>query len=554
MNAPSSTAACVLIASESTTAAEQAALRAGLTPGLVIGKHECAGSLRAIRHQARALGIRTVAIHSADWERQSLPYLFELAALRLGLDDCRIVVGDGSSVLPISRRRLARSAARMPLEAGEALATVGAELSRFERARRRPTQTPRADAGRDAVIGIWPGAGALVGGHVTHMSGVLAAFADLGLRVGLVTLGPPPHQLEEAADEIEIARPLPHAARLTGETSRVCVNRVVRAAGARLLERLRPRLVYQRHEAFVTFGVDIARAAGAPLVLEWNNSEAWAHRHWHVASPAKRVFTPLATRMERFTLERSSVIAAVSDHSAQMALEEGAAADSVLILPNGVDIEAIDRGRAAADGTPRSSGALIGWVGSFDPWHGAEVLVRAMAMLPEDIRALLIGDGAQRSACEALARELGVASRIEWTGWLAHAQAVGRLAGCDVVVSPHVQMEDRPFFGSPTKIFEYMALDVPIVASDLEQIGELLTNEKTAMLVRPGDAADLARGIRAVIELPDRGRGLAAEARREAENDHTWEARVRVILDKLEGGHGARGVAAMDRVQLSRTD
>ena len=546
---------CVLIVSGSELQAQAAARAARLEPKIMIGKHDCARPLGAVRRRAHALGIETTAIHSTDWDRQPLAQLFELAAARLGLPDCRVIVGDGQRQIRLSRPALALNAAALPFEAVTALSLVGAEIAQLARARRRAPAAGPVDDQRDAVLGIWPGApGTNVGGGVTHMAGILAAFRHLGFRVGLLALGPPPPQLAEVADDIEVAPAPPHAARLTGEIAKVCGNRLVREAGQRLLGRLRPRLVYQRHEAFVTFGVDVADAAQAPLVLEWNNSEVWAHRHWHVASPAKRVFSPLAATMERHVLSRARLIVAVSTHAAEMALEGGAAAEAVLVLPNGVDIEAIDDARRGAVRAEPDSTAVVGWVGSFDPWHGADVLVRALTLLGGNVHAMLVGDGSQRPECEALARELGVEQRIQWTGSLPHPEAVRRLAACDLLASPHVQMQARPFFGSPTKVFEYMAIGRPIVASRLEQIGEILDHDRTAVLVAPGDPEALARGIEAVLDRPDHGLELGLEARREAEKHHSWDARVRAILATLGDSRGAEGADAMAALQPLHSD
>jgi glycosyltransferase involved in cell wall biosynthesis len=216
-----------------------------------------------------------------------------------------------------------------------------------------------------------------------------------------------------------------------------------------------------------------------------------------------------------------------------MALAAGAAPERVMVVPNAVDLERIDRALAGSERGSRDRRAAVGWVGSFGPWHGAEVLVRALGELSADVTAVMVGDGPERGACQALAREHGVDERIEWAGALPHADAIRRLALCEVLVSPHVPLEGQAFFGSPTKLFEYMALGRPIVASGLEQLAEVLEDGVTARLVRPGDAKDLARGIAAVLALPDRGRELGLAARREAETRHTWALRARSILERL---------------------
>ena len=90
------------------------------------------------------------------------------------------------------------------------------------------------------------------------------------------------------------------------------------------------------------------------------------------------------------------------------------------------------------------------------------------------------------------------------------------------------------FFGSPTKLFEYMAMGKGIVASDLEEIGEVLTHNRTAWLVRPGDVEDLVAGIVAVGSDPEMRTRLGAAARAEAVERYTWDAHVRRMLGRME--------------------
>jgi glycosyltransferase involved in cell wall biosynthesis len=206
----------------------------------------------------------------------------------------------------------------------------------------------------------------------------------------------------------------------------------------------------------------------------------------------------------------------------------------VLVLPNAVDVRHLD---AAVDGVRQNGNgagaARLGWAGSFGPWHGSEMAVRALAQLPPDVELVMVGDGDERAACESLSRRLGVADRIEWTGALPHDAALRTLAQCDVLVSPHTPLRDRPFFGSPTKIFEYMALGRPIVASDLGQIGEILRDGVTARLVEPADVDDLVKAIVEVLRSPDRGRSLAESARRDAAANHTWDERARELVARV---------------------
>lgn len=226
-----------------------------------------------------------------------------------------------------------------------------------------------------------------------------------------------------------------------------------------------------------------------------------------------------------------------------MAVAAGAPPPTSIVLPNAVDLQYVDSavmtGTASLsqrpDFTPpsRQDDAVVGWAGSFASWHGGEVIIRALARLPGSVRLLMVGDGPDRGPCVSLANELGVADRIEWTGALPHRSALERLASCDVLVSPQIPLPGQPYFQSPIKLFEYMALGRPIVASRLGQIIEILDDGRTARLVQPADVQELAAAIMDLLNSPDRGLALGAAARREAERHHTWDHRAQVVMDRL---------------------
>jgi glycosyltransferase involved in cell wall biosynthesis len=325
--------------------------------------------------------------------------------------------------------------------------------------------------------------------------------------------------------------PTPSAAsRLTGDTEQIRADSHLMRAGLELAELMPPTFVYQRHSPFLLAGAEIARLRHVPLVLEWNGSEVWIRNNWQTQFRVERLLDPLLAAMEREIVSRATLVTAVSSVAAEMAVDAGAPSDKTLVVPNAVNVEEV------ADGRPteaRSPTPLLGWAGSFGRWHGAEVAVDVLTRLPDDVRLVMIGDGEERLACESLAGSLGVDRRIEWTGALPRSAALRRLSECDVLLSPHTPLPGQPFFGSPTKIFEYMALARPIVASRLGQLGDVLEDGVTARLVTPGDVEELANAVMEILQSPDRGRALGRAARREVARSHTWEQRGRAILERL---------------------
>ncbi len=216
----------------------------------------------------------------------------------------------------------------------------------------------------------------------------------------------------------------------------------------------------------------------------------------------------------------------------------GADPARVLVDPNGVDIAELAPFRSRSAAQWRAHAGLpdeptVGFIGTFGPWHGVRLLPALVEAVP-DARWVIVGDGELfPEVCTEMAAR-GVSDRAAMTGLLERPRALEMLACCDVCVSPHVPNPDgTPFFGSPTKLFEYMGLRKPIVASNLDQIGEVLTDGTTALLVPPGDVDATAEAIRRLLadeELRDR---LGAAAFLLASAEYSWTAHVRRILDAL---------------------
>jgi glycosyltransferase involved in cell wall biosynthesis len=544
----------LVLAASSASAARAYAYSMGIRPTILLTGTELVTNWSRLCTMMRAGRIDGILLHTTAWRREVYPQVFQ-AALALAPVHWRYLADEETqSIRQITRCEAIRWIAGLPFHAMASLGLVGTGVAQLALSRHPPPveRNLRLRADGNAVLAIWRGpTGNSTGGAITHLSGILGAFGRIGFRVGLVTVVPPPPQLQAVIDDVEVVSPPGAAARVSHDVNEITADRPIKQAGLRLAQRLHPDLVYQRHATFLTAGMAIARVHDVPLVLEWNCSEVWARTNWQRRLPPERAFKPLARHLERRMAVCADIVAAVSDPAAEMARQAGAREDRIVVVPNGVDVEKVRPNSSAADNTAGHD-RLLGWVGTFGPWHGAEVLVEALALLPTDVHLLMIGDGVGRAVCASLARKLGVANRITWSGTLAHEVALARLAACDVLVSPHVPLPDTPFFGSPTKLFEYMALGRPIVASRLEQLGEVLEDGRTARLVLPGDPVELSKGILDVLGRPDRGERLGLRARQEAVEHHTWDHRVASILERLElDGPGRRDGAAAIREEPS---
>jgi glycosyltransferase involved in cell wall biosynthesis len=176
-------------------------------------------------------------------------------------------------------------------------------------------------------------------------------------------------------------------------------------------------------------------------------------------------------------------------------------------------------------------------VSTFAHWHGAEVLAKAIRDIVSehsDAHFIFIGSGLYKETCEKITQKDKVSDSTTFTGSLSHDEAIATLKACDILVSPHVPNSDgTPFFGSPTKLFEYMAAGKLIVASDLDQVGEILQDKEAAVFTKPGSVSSLVAGINSAITNREKLQKLAKNARMAAETDYTWNANARRAIAEI---------------------
>jgi glycosyltransferase involved in cell wall biosynthesis len=301
-----------------------------------------------------------------------------------------------------------------------------------------------------------------------------------------------------------------------------------------------PAFVYQRYCGNNYSGLELARHFNVPFVLEYNGSESWVSRNWGEA----RRYEAITDRIELLNLQSADLVVVVSRALRDELVGRGVDEARILINPNGVDPQAYS---PQIDGAPvRERYALadrivFGFIGTFGRWHGTEVLIEAYARLlaqhptqRQSTRVMLIGDGSQMPAVQQAIERHQLREQVILTGLVPQQQGPAHMAACDVLVSPHVPNPDgTPFFGSPTKLFEYMAMGRGIVASRLDQIAEILRHDHTAWLVDPGCAASLASGMQVLLTDPSRRSRLGTSARQEAVSQYTWRRHTQRIVERL---------------------
>jgi glycosyltransferase involved in cell wall biosynthesis len=370
------------------------------------------------------------------------------------------------------------------------------------------------------------------GGSVAHTAGVIGGLQQLGVDVQVVSSD----HLPGVAAPIAIVPPETWFDGKLREVEELVYNFAFFFAALNAARRTRPHAIYQRHTGFNCSGAVLSRLLGVPLVLEFNSSELWKGRFWGGLTHRR-----IAALVERINLRAADVVVVVSRVLRDQLLAQGVLADKILVNANAVNPQLfrpdVDAATLRNELGWDSSVVVVGFSGTFGLWHGiptlAEVLPRVVAARP-NVQWLLIGDGPLRHLVDEAICEHGLGDRVRLPGLVPHAEMPAYLAACDVLVSPHGRQADGgEFFGSPTKLFEYMAAGRPIVASAVGQIAETLQNDETALLVPPDDTTALCQAIVRLVDDPDLRKHLAEAAQRSAEEHHTWRQNAERLLGRF---------------------
>jgi glycosyltransferase involved in cell wall biosynthesis len=325
------------------------------------------------------------------------------------------------------------------------------------------------------------------------------------------------------------------------ELSSFYFNDIFEENAQRYLKDRNISFIYQRYSLNNFSGLKLAKLYNVPFIMEFNGSEIWVHRHWGRSLKHER----LSERIELLDLKAADVVVVVSQVIKEELLKHGIDANKVLINPNGVDP---DRYSPDVDGSGvrrqyhLNGKNIIGFIGTFGEWHGAEILAEAFGMLlhrhPEYhglVTLFMIGDGMTMPSVKRNIDKFAIKESCVLTGLIPQEEGPKYLAACDVFVASHKPNPDgTPFFGSPTKLFEYMAMGKGIVASNLNQIGEVLEHDQTAWLVKPGHVESLMEGLKILIDDRVRRERLGKAARDEVVAKYTWKEHTRKIIEKLK--------------------
>lgn len=236
------------------------------------------------------------------------------------------------------------------------------------------------------------------------------------------------------------------------------------------------------------------------------------------------------TRINNFFFKRVKGVVVINNIiKEQIKTTLGTLEEKMIVEPNGIDLELF---HAAAKDSARkkllipSDRKIIMYCGRFYGWKGLEVLADAVKMLPEDVFVYIVG-GTKEEFMKVISRDV-ISEKLVFPGERPYAEVPTWLSAADGLLVLGTKHDSQSYYyTSPMKIFEYMAIERPIVASSTPAIRDILSSSE-AVFYEPDNANDLAEKMSFVANNPDATADKVRAAHRRTQG-LTWQERARRV-------------------------
>ena len=356
--------------------------------------------------------------------------------------------------------------------------------------------------------------------HDTRVEKEARTLRDAGYRVTIVAhagLGLAAQEVGDGIDVVRVRRP----------ARRVPFVRFVLHARAmrRAVTRLHPDIVHAHDSDALGPAAQSARRLGVPLVHDahelWLGRPArgrpfwyrWAYRTWY-------------RRVEATHLPRAAAVLAVSPPIVEY-LERTYRLTRVDLVPNYPDLgERLQprdvRELGGAEAIPDAAPIVL-HLGGYQPDRGLEQLVAAFALLPT-AHLVLLGIRPGVTPVDRVAREHSVADRVHCLAPVPSNDVIAYAASASVGVMPILPTTPNNAASLPNKLFQYMAAGLPVVATALPHLHEIVEESGAGTCVDSSDPRALARAIGHIIDTPQVSARMGNAGRRAVEERYNWDA------------------------------
>lgn len=379
------------------------------------------------------------------------------------------------------------------------------------------------------------------GAEGVHIRGVVKGLTQLGHKVSILSFpGAEPEAEEITAPETDknktnkksgfslLSEITKHVPEFVFEMFELAYNLLAVFRLNKSVKSNDINLIYERYSLFMFAGVWWAKRNNIDIILEINDS-CQVHR------VRALTFKKLAAKIERWIFKNATGLVFISSRFKEVAEQAYGEIAPCVVSPNAADLDKFIIDKPAGIALRKELGIndklVLGYVGAFVHWHGIDWFVDLICQhLPDhpNLVLLLVGDGVAFQPIKARIAEAGVGSQVILTGKLEHKAVASYLSAMDFGILP-----DSNDYGSPMKLFEFMAMGKGMVAPNFSPIAEVVTDNDTSWLFPAGDRKACIDKVLDIAQNPTIHTQVGINARAYIERERQWKHNAEQLLSLL---------------------
>ncbi|MCX6148693.1 MAG: glycosyltransferase family 4 protein [Candidatus Kapabacteria bacterium] len=302
-----------------------------------------------------------------------------------------------------------------------------------------------------------------------------------------------------------------------------------------IIKNEKPDFIYLQHHDFQYLSYLVKSDFDIPFFMHVDGVQSWVKKNW-----GKLYLNKIHYKMEKLQLQFSDHIFVPSLEIKMNLIEYGVNSNKISVDPSSVDPELFSPELYDLD-LKNELGLMnhfiCGFAGTFGHWHGVDTIAESIKYVKDkipNVKFLLVGDGLFRAKVEEILKRDQTQEYCFITGMVPLSKVPNYLSICDILLTPCKSNEDNSaFFNSPIKLYEYMAMGKPIVASKIGQQAIVLKHNFTALLHKENDSEAHANAIVELYNNKDLVKKIGENARQEVEEKYDWKINAKRIVNQF---------------------
>ena len=281
-----------------------------------------------------------------------------------------------------------------------------------------------------------------------------------------------------------------------------------------------PDFIYERYSSFNFCGVLVAKHTNSKICLEVN-----APLHMEKIKFERLIFKGLSKFIENWVCNNAAICIVISSPLKEILVRQGVRREKLNVIINGINpdhFKKVLKNNIREKYNIPEKAAIIGVVAWFRKWHGLDFLIKTCyengLFRLKNVYLLLLGDGPALLECKTYVKEKLIEKNVIFTGAVERERISEYIDAFDIALQPRVTS-----YACPLKIIEYLAMGKAIIAPDQDNIRDILTDQKDALLFKPDDKDDLCSKIHTLLKNSNYKKELSRNALKAIEEKKlTW--------------------------------